>query len=843
MDLSMLSTNRKNANGKKWYKDNCDFFDTESYSFRTALGYGYRYRELQTNYDLYNGKFNKEYYSYVCERLGVAKDKDNKIADQIKHLDIVSNKINRLLGQEMLKPFSWRVTAVNKEATTRREEEEFNRVRDYVVQELLQPLQMQLEQQKQQQIAQIQQSVQEGGVQPNAQQQEQLQAQMQQIEQETQEQLKVMTPDKIKRYMEREYQDPGEVLHNQLLRYSIRALEVNTKFNVGFKDLVVGRGEFFYVGVLNDKPHIEVINPLRITYDLNSNKKNIEDREWATCTYYMTPTEIIDKFGSELKESDIKKIYEKYGKFGTSNSDGESVDLFAIAEQQFKAEEENKVYLKNQTGIEVLHVTWKSLRKVGFLTYINPETGEEDQMMVDDTYKMNEDFGDITVEWVWYPECYETWKIKATEPIYVYMRPIPGQFKDIYNLGECKLPYYGYTIETCPMDKARDYQYLYNVLNFKMETLIASDEGKKLFMNINLVPDSLGIDLKTWEYYRKVSNVIYYNPNEEGNPTGQDANTSAKVMDFSLMSDIQKYQQLSEYVRQQCGRAMGVPDNLEGQTGQYEAVRNAQQNATQSSFGLEPYFDAHNNFKRRVLQALIEANKIAYSRKGDTKMVFSLDDLSKELINVDVGLLDGTTVGLFVENSAKTDEILQNLTQLAHAALQNQKIELSDFITLVSQESITEATEILKVAEKKMQEQVERMQKEQQEHEKQMQEQQIQREREKFEEEKELMQLEYSLKERIEIVKTSLLGASFNPDVDNNANGVNDYIEMARYGLDADLRTKQQQLERDKVDHQSYVDNRKLDQEDRKLNQKDRELKINEEKVKKEYLAKKAKIS
>ena len=100
MDLSMLSTNRKNANGKKWYKDNCDFFDTESYSFRTALGYGYRYRELQTNYDLYNGKFNKEYYSYVCERLGVAKDKDNKIADQIKHLDIVSNKINKLLGQK-----------------------------------------------------------------------------------------------------------------------------------------------------------------------------------------------------------------------------------------------------------------------------------------------------------------------------------------------------------------------------------------------------------------------------------------------------------------------------------------------------------------------------------------------------------------------------------------------------------------------------------------------------------------------------------------------------------------------------------------------------------------------
>ena len=66
---------------------------------------------------------------------------------------------------------------------------------------------------------------------------------------------------------------------------------------------------------------------------------------------------------------------------------------------------------------------------------------------------------------------------------------------------------------------------------------------------------------------------------------------------------------------------------------------------------------------------------------------------------------------------------------------------------------------------------------------------------------------------------------------------------MARHGLEADLRTKQQQLERDKSDHQSYIDNRKLDQEDRKLDQKDRELKINEDKIKKEYLAKKAKTS
>ena len=224
-------------------------------------------------------------------------------------------------------------------------------------------------------------------------------------------------------------------------------------------------------------------------------------------------------------------------------------------------------------------------------------------------------------------------------------------------------------------------------------------------------------------------------------------------------------------------------------------------------------------------------------------MVFMLDDLSKELINIDAGLLDGSTIGLFVENSAKTDEILQNLSQLAHAALQNQKIELSDFITLVNQDSIVEATETLKIAEKKMQELQERMQMQQQQHEKEMQEQQIQREREKFEEEKELLRLEYEYKKEIEVVKNALLGASFNPDQDNNDNEINDYIELARNGLDADFRVRQQKLEKEKVDHQKYVDNRKLDQEDRKINQKDKELEINKLKVKRELLAKKSKMS
>ena len=65
------------------------------------------------------------------------------------------------------------------------------------------------------------------------------------------------------------------------------------------------------------------------------------------------------------------------------------------------------------------------------------------QTIVDEVYKLNKEAGDVVIEWRWYPEVYETWKIRTAEPIYVRMQPLSGQFKDINNLFYCKLPYYG----------------------------------------------------------------------------------------------------------------------------------------------------------------------------------------------------------------------------------------------------------------------------------------------------------------------------------------------------------------------------------------------------------------
>lgn len=805
--MRKLNTTVKN---EKWYKEKADFFDHQSNTYIQREGFSSDIDRMQVNYNLYDNILDEKYFSYICE---LFTQKKEKLPAKLTHKDIIAQKVNLLLGMELKRPFSFRLVNTNKAATTTREQEEFNKVREYVVSQVVAPIRQQITERKQ---MELQQQLQEN---PELQNDKEFMAQFQQeIEQEVQ----AMTPDRVKGYMEREYQEPSEKLFTQLLNHGFKDLDVKNKFNVSWKDYVISGAEFMYIGELNGKVHFVPLDPRRASYDMTNSYKPVQDREWFTYSYSMTPSEIINQFGEELTQKDIDSIYEKYGSFGSDNEEG---DYFAIIETINKSAKR-----EIDKGIPVIHVVWRAARKIGILTYLDEETGQETKMLVDEHYVLNKDFGDIEISWHYIPEVYETWKIKAVKDIYVYMRPIPGQTKDLNNLGRTPLPYFGNITKTSLVDRGKDFQYYYDMLLFRSELLIASDEGKKFLMNINIVPDKF--TLTEWEHIRRASNTIWFNPNADGEQGYSDANTAAKVIDLSLTSDIEKYQRWAEYIRQMVGRAMGIPDSAEGQIGQYEAVDNVQQNMMQTSHILEPYFNSHNVFKRQCITYLMEVLKVHYSQRDGEKLVYMLDDLSKEIIKIDKTLLDNATMSLFIENSAKIDAIINEVPKLAHAALQNQTIELSDFLTLMEMESIVDAKEFLKIAETKRREAQQAAEQAQRQHEKELKQMEAEEKEKEFQRKLILQEDEYERKTKLELVKTGLLGASFNPDVDNNGNGVNDFLELARQGLDADMRVKAQALNEKTAQDKKDIENRKLDLEERKVGQNDRKLSIEEQKVK-----------
>ena len=231
-----LTRGQKNASDKQWFKDQINTLDKVSFSKGGLFGFNERdtgiseYRRMKINYDLFNNIINKTDFEHVCYPFG--KEVGELPAD-FTNKDIISGKVKALMGMEMKRPFSWKVIAVNEEATTRREQEEFSRMKDFVINSIMEPIRAEVEKKY----------AQDNGKQLTPDEE-------QRIQEQVQEELKTLTPPEIKRYMEREHQDPAEALSHQLLEYLIEKEDIKMKFNKAWKHGLISGREIFCGGIV-----------------------------------------------------------------------------------------------------------------------------------------------------------------------------------------------------------------------------------------------------------------------------------------------------------------------------------------------------------------------------------------------------------------------------------------------------------------------------------------------------------------------------------------------------------------------------------------------------------------
>lgn len=765
-----ITQRQKEANDFAWYKDKLDLYDSGSFSTISVFGNIPDERRMQSNYDLYNNIIDPLEFEYICKPYG---DAVGEMPADFTNRDIVSGKIKVLLGMEMKRPFSWKVVAVNEEATTRKEQEEFGRIKEYVIGEIMTPI-----------VTEIRQKfeIEKAG-------RKLTKEELSQIEQQVQEEIKAQTPDQVRKYMQRDHQDPAEALSHQLLEYLTQHLSIQEKFNDGWKHGLLSGVIVFWEGELNDQPHFQVINPLNFDYDKSPDTKYIEDGEWAVCYFDMTPSQIVSMFGDELTDDDIDEIYEYCANGNTQES---SDATFTFNEREYSS----------ANTVRVVHINFKSLAKIGFLDYIDPETQQLESMIVNEKYKFNKNAGDISLTWKWIPQAHEGYKIG--KDIYKRMRPVPGQFGDLDNLYNCKLSYKGAAFDnmnsqiTSLMDRMKVYQFYYDIIMYRIEMLMASDKGKLLLMNLNMIPKSQGIDIKQFLYYADATKVTFLNPNEEGNRGGTgDITNAAKEIDMSLASDIQKYIALAEYIEKRCGDSVGITKAMEGQTQANEAVQNNQLNYTQSSYIIEPYFELFNNVKRNTLQSLLETAKSIYSRPSNNnkKLSYVLDDMSLRLLTIDSDLLDNSTYGLFVSNSSKAWDAKQAVQNLSQAAMQNQKAELSDIVKIVRSESVQEAEELLAVAEEKAHERQMALSTQAEKYKAAESEKERSFKRETWDHEEKMIVVKEGERRKTEIQKQLILSVGFNENKDMDEDGELDVMEIANEGVDANIKMRKQLLE------------------------------------------------
>jgi len=777
-----LSRSQKNANDKEYYKEQIKQIDNNS----SSVEYNgvSEYKRKKVNYDLYNNILNHSDFEYVCQPFGA---EAGELPAKMVNRDIVSSRIKAIEGMEMKRAFPWKPIAVNRQATTRKEEEEFGRIKEFVIAEIMKPIQSKIQEKYAEEAE---------GRKINKQEKAQIQEKIKQ-------ELDAKTPDKVRRYMERKHQDPSEVLSEQILNYINQEQRVKEKFSSGWKHANLSAHEVYYVGLVNNKPVMKVTNCIRFEYDRSPDIQFIEDSRWQSCEYRMTPEEIVHQFGDELTDKQIDDLYEKYEYYAER---GHIDAVFDFSKSDTETAENDNNFIR------VKHAVWRGLRKIGFLSYLD-KNDEVQEKYVDESYKINKEANDIEIEWEWLEEAQEGYMIGTD--IFVGLQPVPGQFKDMNTLKVCKLSYYGVSYDdmnsqpTCPMDRMKQYQYYYNIVWFRLEMLLASDKGKKVLMNLDAIPSEAGIDIKKWQYFFESTPFMWYSNDEEGSKY-QDANSIAKQIDMSLVSDISKYMEIAEYLEKKCGKSVGIPDEVIGDISPSAEVGNTRQQIASVSNILEPMFNLHTQVKRNVLQALLEAAKVGYTEEDPGILSYILDDLSHKQFTVDQNMLDASTVGIFITDATKVEESKELIKQLAHAAMQNDKAKLSDVISIIREDSIQEVEEMLRVAESKSESREQEQKEAERKNQKELQQMQQEENALEHKRKKDIISHEEALQYKREMAKQTILSMGFNENKDVDNDGVPDVLEVARDGVDADIRNKELQQRKDEFQHKKQVDKKEL---------------------------------
>jgi hypothetical protein len=718
----------------------------------------------QINYDLVNSIQSMDDMTHVLDPYGLGEKQIGAAPAKMRDINIIVNKLNLLKGEEMARPFNFHVMAINGEAVTFKEQE----------------LKKQLLEAAQQILAK------ESGI-PN----------IGKTDPETGEVSEPPTFEQIEKHVHSNIKDIREQYGSHILEYLKHSENVKLKFNEGWEHAMIAAEEVYYVGIYNGEVKLRVCNPLNCEYDRNPDNPNIEDGDWFREDRVMTAGQIRDQYNDKLTDDQIERLDK--GDFRQSLSD-QMYPGFAYTKDSLDFHDRAPGNARNNTyQFLVTEVCWKSMKKVGFVTYPD-ETGEMQDGMVDETFKLTPEMKEIgyELEWRWISEIWKGTRI--ADDFYVDIAPMPNQSRSMDNPGEVKLPYIGRiynstnSIQTSLVDLLKPHQYLYNIVWYRLENELAKAKGKKMVMDMAQIPKSEGIDLDKWMYFFDNVGIAFINSFEEGKDKfqGQVSQFNQfQALDMTLSQSVAQYIGILNKIEQLVDKIIGISPQREGGVSASETATGTRAAITNSTYITEPWFYIHNEIKKKVLSALLETSKFAYPNKK--KLNYILGDVHRIFMEIDMEKFAESDYGVFVTNSSEDNAIFQKLEQLSEMLIGANAASFSDVISMFKSTSVSELSNKIKDSERKKQEQEQQAAAQQQE----MQQQQIEAQRIEKEAERmfvaEQNYLDRQNKIQVEALKT------MGYDTDTADNDQIDVIGQSKIMLEQakltnDLSMKQQEL-------------------------------------------------
>lgn len=758
-----------------------------------------RKEEMQTYYDLYNSIYSEKDLKYVTNPF---KQQDGFPA-MAQDYNIIKPKIDLLLGEETKRPFNFRVVHTSDIATSEIQDKAKQMIIDYIQATIMSKL----------------------GPEEQARYQEALQS------------GEIMTPEQIQKYLSKDYKDIAEITAYHSLNYLKNKLNITHEFFKGWKDALIGGEEIYYVGIVNGEPCLQRINPIYFDYDSDtSDLEFIHEAQWCCYEMIMSLTEVYDRLYDKMSEKQLNELLDMMDDRSKGGVTPEvrktSLDYPHIKTHSINGFSSNP--FEESDNIHVWHCCWKSLKKIGFVNIINPETGMPEEYQVDETYK--ETGNELDVEWKWIIEVWEGYRIG--QDLYVGIQPVEYQHISADNPNAQRLPYTGVIYNNTNsrprslVSMMKPLQYMYIVLWYRLELAMARDKGKVVTMDITQIPKSMNIDVAKWMHYLSALGVNFVNPYEEGwDIPGREGGKPSQfnqisALDLTMANTIDQYINLMDKIESMLSEISGVSKQREGSISSNELVGNVERSVVQSAHITEPWFWVHNQVKKECLTMLLDTAKHAW-KDNKTSIQYVLDDATRAFLTLSDDFFY-EDMDIFVEDTTKNQQQIEALKNLMQPAMQN-GASLLDIAEIITMDNVTMIRSKLEEIEQKRMEQQQAMEQAQAEREQQM----AQIQNEIKEEELMLKEAEMDLK-KYEIDSnnaTKITVAQLNAyrgaeNMDQDMNGIPDPIEIGKQAIEqqkvnSDIASKQFEFNNKKreMEMKREIENKKIELEKQKMKQ------------------------
>lgn len=790
--------------------------------------------KFKVNYELLNGYLDvKLYEDPLCFDVKTEKGLEEISFDfqNISHTPLIAQYANAIIGEQMNRPFKPMIKDQSPERPTILKNRARKINKQFLLQKIVGPLRDQIMNQILQQSDAT--DVFEFANNPEAQLA---------LEQEINVKLEAELPKDIIDFINGDVQSVTAKQAQRMIDYLVDRHNIKFEQVKGFKNAVATGEEYYYAGEYNGGLHFESVNPSYITWGGGDRENEwVQHADWVKRERWLSYQQIVSRHADKIDKRDLELIdldVEPIGGFhkGVPFWDKEASHTkhlmwtYSSDEGFRKAFEDVNINTKegrnklmhmydlafgryadkygenfSDYGIREAHFQWRDLRKMMVVTRVMP-SGRKRQFWLPEHYEPTHK--DIEVKEVWINQVYEGWKLGTFDCAYVGIRPIPFQYKSIFNPHDVDLSYYGKKYNTHDnsvrnvslIDLGKSAQKSFDMILASIRQDMATNHGKAFTLFMNMKPE--GWSYQEWLDLMRNAGVLMLDPTR--NSAGIDPQFLREI-DLSKMSDIAGKVQMLEFYRQQVALSMYFNDAREGAISQYANATNVSQNSIAVHNKTAFFMEQHRQIVQSALTGFLNRARHYFRDNMEEASIFLDDTALADLQTAPLSWYEW--LGVEMKNTEEELQKLETLKGQMLGFIQNGASPES-VMELIFADTITEVTDIIR-RETKRQEEVRQqtqqfqMQMSQQEQQAKMQEKQMEME---LEWRKHLTELESQEK------RTLWDREKFSMQNDIDRNNINDMLQKTLLEIQAKLQMNDDEidLEKEKLELKEKIEMEKL---------------------------------